>query len=153
MLFFSSYLGAVPMVITFQELHQSSSDLQLVRDNFHEKEIAIRGFLYYIDEKMAILSPEPNLKSCCLGSSNKVLEQIRVEPFELISKDQAENRVVLLQGTLFVEPLRDLSGQLTQIFRLGNAVEIPIDNGVDLKYLFLVCLAIVAIFLLKKRFL
>lgn len=41
--------------------------------------VEIRGFLYRQDNGDFYLSPEPNLKSCCVGSVAKKSSQIRVE--------------------------------------------------------------------------
>lgn len=50
------------------------TDLQ---DHINE-EITIRGFLYESQDGSYVLAPQPNLRSCCVGSDAKAKEQIVV---------------------------------------------------------------------------
>lgn len=62
--------------------------------------IIIRGFLYHISDEISILSAEPNLKSCCIGSDSKRLQQVIVYGDDLPTQN---NLAVTLSGSLFSE--------------------------------------------------
>jgi hypothetical protein len=90
LLVFSS-LCANPIPASFQELSQQ---------DFLNREVTIRGFLYLKEDGNWILAAEPNLKTCCLGSTQKAKSQIILDSnFEGFSS----NKVVLIQGNLTVE--------------------------------------------------
>lgn len=61
------------------------------------QEVVIRGFVYTTDEGHRILSSEPHLKSCCLGSSEKSQSQIFLDS---TTDTFSPHRAVTLQGTL-----------------------------------------------------
>ncbi len=82
------------------------------------KEVKIRGFLYQDANKEWILASEPNLKTCCVGSQTKILQQIRV--IGTIA-DQAYPQVMALKGVMFVESQYDDNGDLVSLYRLENA--------------------------------
>lgn len=61
------------------------------------EKIEIRGFLYQGKNEEWILSGEPNLKSCCVGSVEKISHQLILH--DTFSQEQI-NKVVHLQGIL-----------------------------------------------------
>ncbi len=87
-LFICSSLSANTSIITFQDLPTTS---------LHNQEVMIRGFLYATEDGRWIVSSEPNLKTCCIGSSQKAQSQVILDStFE----EFPSNRAIALQGTL-----------------------------------------------------
>lgn len=82
--------------------------------------VQLRGFLYQTKEGFWILSKEPQLKSCCVGAKEKVMEQV------FLSGDLAGHyspaTVVDVTGILTVNPLYSESGEVLQYYQLQNAV-------------------------------
>ena len=82
-----------PISVSFENLSELSSS----------KEIRIRGFLYQSREGQWILAPEPNLKSCCIGSSHQAAKQI------ILSGNYNKkkiNEVIAVEGSLTREDSR-----------------------------------------------
>ncbi len=76
-----------PHFITFQNLAETTP----------LEYIALRGFLYLAEDGRWILSPEPHLKTCCVGSQNKIAQQIVLDG----SFDQRDiNKVLSVHGYL-----------------------------------------------------
>src|ERR1700721_3140065 len=80
-----SLFGEGPFPISFIELEKMrliAEDVPLEhwpKDKFqkiHEKEIQISGFLYQKESGKWILASQPNLKSCCIGSRDRIFQQI-----------------------------------------------------------------------------
>lgn len=64
-------------------------------------EVQVRGFLYRANDGRWILSDQPGLKSCCVGSASKIQSQVVVDgPLEF----EGSARPVVLKGTLSVHP-------------------------------------------------
>lgn len=113
--------------LTFQHLeglpNDSSQDAAVVHlkrslASFHQKTVLMRGFAYKTPEGQVILSSEPNLKSCCVASHDKIAQQVFLQgDFSL----PEFHRAVAVRGTFIVEPKWDSSGTLTQLYRLENA--------------------------------
>jgi len=83
---------AIP--ITFQDL---------ANENYNGRQVAIKGFLYKQSEDHWILASEPGLKSCCVGSKNKINTQI------VISGNlpkQSLSSAVIVEGDLSINPNR-----------------------------------------------
>lgn len=84
---------------------------------FHSHQVSVRGFLYQKDG-IWILSPEPNLKSCCVGSADKIAHQIVVSgPIQ----EPPYNHVITLEGFFTIDPKWNQDGILTQLYRIENA--------------------------------
>lgn len=127
-LFSISYLGAEePRTLSFHRLEglpdhlsQQSAIHHLQREltPYHEHTVQIRGFLYKGEDDRWILSPEPKLKSCCIGSAEKVTQQISVTG----NIDNPPSiQAVTVQGQFVIVPAWDSSGNLIQLYRLEKA--------------------------------
>ena len=82
-------------ILAAQELPLASfTDLQ----TYSDKEVGIRGFFYRADKDEWILAAEPNLKTCCIGTSQQYSKQIHVEGD--FSAEPSLSKAVLLQGIL-----------------------------------------------------
>ncbi len=91
-------------------------------ESLHEGTITVRGFLYPDKEGGWILSDEPNLKSCCVGSASKVMRQVYLDG------DIAYNNpgvVATVSGDLSIDPRYSSSGDLTQYYTLKNTTVVP----------------------------
>lgn len=77
--------------------------------------VTVRGFWYPLNEHEGILAAQPNLKSCCIGSSDKIYKQIIVKnapsQFPL-------NQIVTLHGVFEINPGYDEENNLTQFYVL-----------------------------------
>ena len=113
--YFLSLYGGLQAIerIDFQHLDQYTSD----------QEVYLRGFLYATDDAQLILSSEPALKSCCVGSTAKRERQVYV--FGAIEAPLHKGSVVDMQGTFVVEKIK---GQEGRRYRLENASFIERDN-------------------------
>lgn len=92
LLFFSSGVSAIEE-LSFQHPEMFSQH--------YEQEVQIRGFLYPLENQSLefILAAQPNLKSCCVGSSTTFLSQIIVSG---LSIDQLNpSAAQLISGILF----------------------------------------------------
>lgn len=81
----SGIVDNVP-IKTFAELNLTELDQQ----------IAIRGFLYQTADKQWILAADPDLKSCCVGASDKARRQIYLEG--KLKVPQQTTQAITLQG-------------------------------------------------------
>jgi len=108
-------LCANPLPLTFHEF----SKLNLEEaETLHNREITIRGFLYATQDGRWILSSEPNLKTCCVGSAHKAKDQIFLDS---TFKDIPSSGVVQVQGLLMVVPQWDDKQTLLRLYQLKNA--------------------------------
>ncbi len=112
-----------PVSLSFHQLdlHSEISTLQNALIGFHQKEVIIRGFLYQGSDGGWILAAEPNLRTCCVGASAKVMQQIFLND-KFIGESQ--QRAVTLQGKFFVEPIWT-EGSLKRLYQMDQAVILP----------------------------
>lgn len=86
-----------------QELYKVSfNDLS---DQYSEKNIEIRGFLYQTETGNAILAPQPNLRSCCVGSEQRAHEQIALVDLKSVP---VATQAVDIQGIFHIDPESNL---------------------------------------------
>lgn len=105
-----SILGAEEL--TFLTLKSYSQEE--IAKSYHGKELQIRGFLYTTASGKTILAATPNVKSCCVGTASKLLQQITV----INPKQSASSLPVTLSGHFFVEPQYNEEGTLIELYRL-----------------------------------
>jgi hypothetical protein len=77
--------------------------------------VTVRGFWYPLNEHEGILAAQPNLRSCCVGSSDKIYKQIVVKdaPCQF-----PPNQIVTLQGLFQINPGYDEHNNLIQFYIL-----------------------------------
>jgi hypothetical protein len=78
--------------------------------------IEIRGFLYETADSNLILAAEPDLKSCCIGSTSKRHKQLLISGN--IQPEMSRGSPITLQGNLYM----DFKG--TFPFKLQNAIPV-----------------------------
>lgn len=70
---------------------------QLPSRSFDGEHVQIRGFAYQTSNREWVLSSDPCLKSCCIGSHSKTHEQVRLSgDFHDLPKGQA----IIMEGNL-----------------------------------------------------
>jgi len=123
MLFCSLYCEAASHpTLTFQHLQEMADDSDFAEarkeENFHQQEVCLKGFLFKSEKGSWILSSEPNLKTCCIGSVKKVWSQVFLEGH---FQDSLVNKAITVRGLFLIDPKRDRDGNLVQMYRLKNA--------------------------------
>ncbi len=105
--------------LSFQQFDSTttSENIPLALKQAHQHHVSIRGFLYQGSNGQWILAAEPNLKTCCIGSKDKISKQIAVTGNGL----KPSSGAVLIQGEFLVAPLMDATGSLMQLYVLKNA--------------------------------
>lgn len=133
--------------LTFGHLANAldESAIHLLMQEYHGKEVVIRGFLYPSQDGNWVLSSEPNLKTCCVGSAVKAKSQILVETNV---GELSKEKVVSLHGIFFVDSRVDDEGNTLQYLHLKNASLIDTPQG-SFTAILLVCLAVSVILLTK----
>jgi hypothetical protein len=93
---------------------------------WNNQQVTLRGFIYHSSDGRWILSSQPDLKTCCVGSPSKALSQVIVEGN---SQFGATDRVIALRGTLQIRPEYDDDNALKALFYLTNAeIAAPPDD-------------------------
>lgn len=121
------YSEETPRTLSFQQLNsledylQRDASVQLLQrqlGNYHEHQVQIRGFLYQAPDQQWMIASEPNLKSCCIGSSNKIAHQILLSG-NIPTLDFSH--AVTIQGRFLIEPVWDSNGVLTKLYSIHDA--------------------------------
>lgn len=113
LIFQFSYLGAEnPISLSFSELQTIKIE--------NNRYVSLRGFLYKNEQGEWILASQPNLKSCCLGTSHKAKEQIAVS-FESLPSLPSKGQAITLEGFLVYAAPSDPHGQEKALYRLEKA--------------------------------
>lgn len=135
-----------PISLSFQQLVDE-------KEQIADQEVLIRGFLYKTDNGQWVLASEPNLRTCCVGSSNHVKKQIFLENSYVGAHPNAE--LVSIQGILRKDPMKDVQGNLIQYYSLQNVTIIENKGQGHLSYLSLlfplVVLVIIYLIYLKNK--
>ena len=98
------------------------------------EELSLRGFLYKTDQGEWILSAEPNLKSCCVGTKSKAQSQVALSG----NLDESHlQKAVTVKGNWSKEPR----------YQIKNA---EIEVGAQWEFLWVFPLLIAAAFLFRK---
>lgn len=92
----------------------------------HGKNVQVRGFWHPISDEEGILTPLPNVKSCCLRAPGKVLQQIVVRGR---LPQMTSLNVVTVEGILKIEPLFNKEDELIQLYVLNQAKEAQTEKS------------------------
>lgn len=124
-LFAFGMLSGEPLTLSFQQLHPpvevTENTVAFLKEQsaFHGQTVNIRGFLYQEPEGQWILASEPNLKTCCIGTSKKVTQQIFLSaPFTA----EALRHAVTVKGDFVIKPIWNKDGSLHQLYQLDNPI-------------------------------
>lgn len=130
LIFNFSVLNATEMpLLTFQKLlglenHlDKDASIKHLKNNlkgYDQRLVEMRGFLFKSPSNEWILSSEPQLKSCCIGRSDKILKQIFLEGMGEI--ENSSLKVVHLQGYFKVNPKWDEQGNLIQLYSIEKVI-------------------------------
>jgi len=94
-------------------------------------EVLIRGFLYEKADGTWILASEPDLKTCCVGSTDKITKQIALSSdFEGGYTSYAVN----MKGQFRVVPKKNAEGKLIHLYELHHPTLVKNDNKKALLY-------------------
>lgn len=86
---------------------------------YHRQDLMIRGFLYRTKEGQLVLAAEPDLKSCCVASQKNINRQVILANSDIAFSNNG--RAQEIQGFFAIEPLKDESGYLKELFVLHDA--------------------------------
>lgn len=81
------------------------------------QEVEVRGFVYESKQGKVVLASQPNLKSCCVGSTKKIRNQI------VLLGDLPEiplQRAVTVQGYFVTDPTYGEDDELIGLYYLKN---------------------------------
>lgn len=93
------YAGDNIKELNFLSLHDQQQMKQL-----NGKKVKIKGFLYINQKHEWILSAEPNLKTCCMGSKEKATQQIFLNG---IFDEKWINQIIAIEGIFKFNPNGD----------------------------------------------
>lgn len=95
--------------------------------------VQIRGFWYSLAPDQGILAASPQLKSCCVGASSKIYQQLKVKGNIAPS---SYHGAITLEGIFKIQPLTGAEGQVVQYYRLEEAREIETPSISNLPLFF-----------------
>lgn len=105
--------------LSFFELPKSLPDEKQTVWKWNKTSVTIRGFCYECDS-YSVLSAQPNMKTCCVGSQSKVYEQIFLHDF----KAPSSKYVMRFKGNFKIDPVYDQEGKLLQLYHLEEVEEL-----------------------------
>jgi hypothetical protein len=141
---------AFALILVFQSLTINFQQLSDVDNNtsFHQQEVEIKGFLYCNAKQQWILASEPNLKTCCVGSVQKISQQIFLDrAFSEVTTGQA----VAMQGVLLVQPVKNNQNEVVQLYHLHNASLIVKEPSWALLTIVLIVLILILLFFYHRE--
>lgn len=103
-------------------------------EQYHNKEVTVRGFLYQDQQQHWVLAAEPNLRSCCIDSKPHIML-----PADFVGK--VTKQPVTLQGHFHVEPNHN--------YRMENATFVK-ESTTSSYGLWLLVAVLGGVFLLRK---
>jgi len=113
LLYFTSLIG-IP-ILDFHQLPAPPIPENHPIRELDQHMVTVRGFWYPLNKNDGVLAPQPNLRSCCIGSHDKIYKQIVV-------KDTAchfsTNQIATLEGVFQIKPEYDEQNNLTQLYLL-----------------------------------
>lgn len=112
---------------TLESIQKRNAEKNIVNGTL----IEIRGFLYRSADSKKVLAAEPNLKSCCIGSTSKRHRQLLLEGNIDDMPDQY--KPVTLQGNLFINlddpfPFRLMNVKIATEERLSYGILLLIGS-------------------------
>lgn len=81
--------------------------------------VTVRGFWHPLNASEGILTPQPNLRTCCIGSPKKIYTQIVVKD---VGFQFPPNKIATLEGEFRIKPEYDDQNNLTQVYVLLNPI-------------------------------
>lgn len=129
--------------VTFEML--SNHSLNSPFYDFEGKEVSIKGFYYESNRGDSFLASQPNLKSCCVGSIDKLDRQVLLEGHFVVPKSKA----VTFRGILKTSPTYNQQGDLQSLYFLKNPVLIQ-EEYYNLFYVVLFFLICIIFFVFRK---
>ncbi|ADI37501.1 putative uncharacterized protein [Waddlia chondrophila 2032/99] len=136
----TSYLLLICLLPVLSWAEQKVSFHQISKTINNEK-IEISGYIYQSENGEAYLAPQPDLKSCCIGSRQRSGEQIVLKDLESIP---ATKQPVTMRGTLRIDP------ETGQMF-LTEGEAVPKENRLHLLFAAAAVGTAIFFFLLRKR--
>lgn len=115
------------------------------------KEVKIRGFGYQAEDGRYVLASQPNLKSCCVGASRKIHQQIILKGS---IPDIPRNKAVTVLGSFATDPTYNEEDELIGLYYLKNIRLLnEMDEGVvySLLIFFVVIAFLMSIVIVYKR--
>jgi hypothetical protein len=102
---------ASSLTLPFAQLAQQEEDplRAATVESYHNRQVTVRGFLYQTPDNRWVLSSEPNLKSCCIGTGERRARQILLPPdlLGLITQQPVTVKGVALPSSSYLLELKE----------------------------------------------
>lgn len=126
--FYIPFIQAVEP-LNFKELTELNSyelqNVEIALENYLDKEVQIRGFIYENDAGQFVLSSKPDLESCCQKKEENIPHQIFLDGDGFKSTG---GKTVSVQGFFTLQPVKDKEGNLIELYRLKEPKITHISN-------------------------
>ena len=135
-----SFLPAEDLWIHWQDINDNAerslteAEWRSLWKDSDGRQVFVRGFCYQTPEYEWILSTQPDLKTCCIGTPKGVRREIFLEfPSETLLNSlnvQGAGQVVQVMGTFHIKPEYNDRGELAKLYVLSHPrlVELPRRN-------------------------
>lgn len=128
----------------------AAQEIQERLGRWENKIVSLRGFLYHSADGRWVLSSQPDLKTCCVGSSRNAFEQVTLNgDFH----SPSPNIAVTVEGVFRILPSYDAEDRLVSMFYLDNSFVTPessMATAISLTFLTGLTLAL-ALFVLSTK--